>query len=1469
MSFSDRVFISVLALAALVAASCPRCCIADDEGAKSETAPQVRVQSVAVLTFKNNTANRDNAWIGAGFAETLTTKLQQVQALTLLERRRIQDLLRENGVDLSKGVDKEIDRIQSILGAEHLLLGSFQMTGDYGDPKSKIKVEARIITTETAQIQNGLSFSVSGLTNNLFDLQTELAAKFCSALGVPFYLSTIQYNDCKNLESYRLFNLANKALAEEQYSRAIELYDKAMSANVGGFFVSAHHNQGEAYIQMAESRENDKEKQKIRSEHLERFEKDAQEAAPALFDLGLAYEKNEMNDKAIQAFQDYLKWAGEKGSLVKWNIPDDHGPFIESIAMDFDKVYVLRPADVTSGMVATTVHKPAYISAYDKKNASIQWKSELQTLGWRSLYSDDEYIYAVGYNNVVSLKKIDGSIRWSSELKSKGSFVREQPIQDDDNIVLAYQDSGSIRSEDGALICMSKNNGDIRWTVNLSARVSLFKLLGIYRGDILVFNYSYSKKYTRLERYSLKNGELLSSIDLELAEEPMSTIYGVLILKDSLYVNTVNKIISYDLNSGILLASPALKKLELLDLGLYENRAFNSDGKLLYLASGGRAAAIDPKTLSIIWQREFHSIAKDIYAYMQPASGNSVYVWFSGDKIYCLDRSSGLIKWKHGPVGIGDLVFWGNEIAFTAASKLQLLDTSSRAFNSNTNKLNAILHIGQLQKKQGKLQEAAISFKKILEVKTDSPEANLKLARTYFDLGFKDDAMRAYFAAITSTLSGSEIRAQIYEELSSLMGLRHFGQTSLRKTWFWKEHNYSSFKRTILSANSREIVLLSGEDDKGFGVDVYDLEKGDITRSLADDVSAAIMVGNRLVYGKGEEIICIGKDADDTLWRLRGHMAAPQHHESTLAYMDDGEVVVADAERGKIILRSSADSFILCPDVLVVFTKQEEGNAKAATIIDLSSQKILWDKSVNPDVNATAGGQSFYEYWNGPGGDGVIIAFDLSDGSKRWEYPMDGPITAVQALQSGSVVQVNYNLTAIDELTGAKTSLNYAFSSNSKISYSENLPLISDVSKNIFNIRGRLFAFDDSTGLINWKMVRGLGAPLLDHFVEGDQVYLMLGKLSTENKSIGFRQYSSRETLFIVFDISDPFRSQARTNWWLNSIDVYFQYLYGGRSQESTLEDYFWIRDEDAITMLSGFFSTEEIIMQFFRQKHDPEKLLKTLRQKGVNVSSFVDVVPLLAKINSKDSNNNLISLLWYSDENVRVEAAKHLSRLDLDAEIFAAFEAKKRQFNPQVLDYLVSTREDSVEILEEALKNPRISKLAFQKLIKTLRDKGLDSFVSFALSSKDKSISEKMLVYIFKNYSIETLKKNDQLMQSAILEICRSINSDLRNEFLRLYTEAPKPEQLHQLQIIFVSAPSIDVKLKVAETFKEYADKNIADDILNCLLGLSSQPRLQLPLIEALGKAGGAKAQQYLEQQAAMTSGPVSAAAKKALKEL
>ena len=90
-----------------------------------------RFKRIAVMDFENTNKDKALDWMGVGLAETLSTELGRIQDLTLVERKRLNDALKEIKFGRSEFVDPSTaQKMGQVLGADSVVVGSFQKFQD-------------------------------------------------------------------------------------------------------------------------------------------------------------------------------------------------------------------------------------------------------------------------------------------------------------------------------------------------------------------------------------------------------------------------------------------------------------------------------------------------------------------------------------------------------------------------------------------------------------------------------------------------------------------------------------------------------------------------------------------------------------------------------------------------------------------------------------------------------------------------------------------------------------------------------------------------------------------------------------------------------------------------------------------------------------------------------------------------------------------------------------------------------------------------------------------------------------------------------------------------------------------------------------------------------------------------------------------------------------------------------------------
>lgn len=185
---------------------------------------------LVVLPFKV-LGTTQQPWLGESFAEHLLLALSQSDKLSLIERSQIDQLLKEQGLSQSAFADEATaPQLGRLLGAQQMVLGSVQVQGE------QLRVSLRLVDASTGQIVPGQTLQLSGNSQQLPELQTQLAIQLLQKLTG---LSAIEaqnrveaLNFTSSAQASALYFQAQNLLqnfAYNHYQQAMELYKQAIA----------------------------------------------------------------------------------------------------------------------------------------------------------------------------------------------------------------------------------------------------------------------------------------------------------------------------------------------------------------------------------------------------------------------------------------------------------------------------------------------------------------------------------------------------------------------------------------------------------------------------------------------------------------------------------------------------------------------------------------------------------------------------------------------------------------------------------------------------------------------------------------------------------------------------------------------------------------------------------------------------------------------------------------------------------------------------------------------------------------------------------------------------------------------------------------------------------------------------------------------------------------------------------------
>jgi len=175
---------------------------------------------VAIMPFENLSKSTGDAQLETltdGMAESLIAGLTRINSIILIERSQIKRILKEQALGQTSAIDPDtVPKVGKLLGANYVILGSFQVIGD------QIKIISRITDAETGIIDSTKVVSVRGKwRDDVFDLQDELSRMFLDKFN-------IHYSDIEKDRMTKIFKSTSSYTAYDYYIKGRNEYDKSI-----------------------------------------------------------------------------------------------------------------------------------------------------------------------------------------------------------------------------------------------------------------------------------------------------------------------------------------------------------------------------------------------------------------------------------------------------------------------------------------------------------------------------------------------------------------------------------------------------------------------------------------------------------------------------------------------------------------------------------------------------------------------------------------------------------------------------------------------------------------------------------------------------------------------------------------------------------------------------------------------------------------------------------------------------------------------------------------------------------------------------------------------------------------------------------------------------------------------------------------------------------------------------------------
>ena len=204
-----------------------------------QAAPEVPAKSIAVLYFENMSSERESDYFCAGITEDIITDLSKVSELRVVSR-----------TDMLPFRNKEINirQVADALRVNYVLEGSVRKAGN------RIRITAQLISAKDSYHLWADRFD--GLTEDIFDLQNEVARKITDALKVSLTDSekaSLAKKPTDDLRAYDFYMRGRDYLnrrGKKNTEAAIRMFENALE--IDKQFASAYAGLGEACAYMYE-----------------------------------------------------------------------------------------------------------------------------------------------------------------------------------------------------------------------------------------------------------------------------------------------------------------------------------------------------------------------------------------------------------------------------------------------------------------------------------------------------------------------------------------------------------------------------------------------------------------------------------------------------------------------------------------------------------------------------------------------------------------------------------------------------------------------------------------------------------------------------------------------------------------------------------------------------------------------------------------------------------------------------------------------------------------------------------------------------------------------------------------------------------------------------------------------------------------------------------------------------------------
>jgi TolB-like protein len=186
-------------------------------------ASSAAVQTIAISYFDNTSKDKDFAPLSKGFADMLITDLSNIKSIKIVEREKLESILKEIKLGESKFIDqKTAQKIGKGLGSSQILTGSYLIMGE------NMRIDTRLVKVETGEII--MAEKVEGKKNDFAEMEKSLVDLLVNKLNL-----TLNMQEKKELRKYQTESFE----AFKEYSNGIDALDNKIEEAAKDFFKKA------------------------------------------------------------------------------------------------------------------------------------------------------------------------------------------------------------------------------------------------------------------------------------------------------------------------------------------------------------------------------------------------------------------------------------------------------------------------------------------------------------------------------------------------------------------------------------------------------------------------------------------------------------------------------------------------------------------------------------------------------------------------------------------------------------------------------------------------------------------------------------------------------------------------------------------------------------------------------------------------------------------------------------------------------------------------------------------------------------------------------------------------------------------------------------------------------------------------------------------------------------------------------